>query len=219
MSNITTTTASVLADAYLSARADLATAETAYLATAGAWADAVAEGAVSVAALGKAAGIEPADAKAYRWLGECVRAADGGTECPGPFLPYRGVVALEADVRAILKSGKGATEDLAEVLSKHEDQTLTAIAEAVATLAAKRTRKATAKRTAKATAKADEGTGQTGSGTLDPRSLDALLADTLALLARIDRVADTMTPDQAATLAVIGAGVESIATRAIVANA
>lgn len=204
------TTITALAQRYVIARADLATAETAYLDVAVAWHEAVEAGAASVAGLTAAAGIPAADGKAFRWLGAVVATADGNT----PTLPHRGVVALEADIAAILKSGKGSTDSLTDLLAGLEDETLPTIAEAVATLAAKRRTKDTARRTGKATGKG-KGKGEAP----DPRSLDALLADTLALLARIDRVADTMTPEQAATLAVIGAGVESIATRAIVANA
>ena len=207
MNTNTNTNAITLAAEYTDARAAIASAESTYLAVCGRWHDAHDAGLVSVAALARAASITTGDAHATLWIGRAVRETSTDT------LPYRGVVALEVDIRAILKSGKGATDDLADTLE--DAASIADAADAIADLAAKRRKSATSKRQAdkqgNAESLADPDAGDHGEdiaidedapAPAPTRSAERLVADAVATLEQaIARVADGDTLTDVAILA------------------
>lgn len=206
-----TTTTNAIVSAVVIARANVAAAELSYVDAIANAAEHIDSGACSATRFAKMAGWNTTDRVALPWLGRVVLAAADRE------LPLRGIVALEADVTTMTKNGH--TDRLREIVNRaqcaEDAPTIDELAAAIAE-AAGRTRESdtTTTRARKAGKGGQSGSGLPGSS--EPRSLDTMLAQTLELLARIDRVADTMTPEQAAQLAVIGAGVESIAAKALV---
>lgn len=190
-------TAQTLATAYETAQADRAKADGRYLAVTASWAEAIAVGTVSYAALVKAT-------PSLRNVREAQRVALLGASVREHGLPEAidpgEVATVEAAIGGVLGHyGRGAVDAIREAIEEADD--LTEAWQAVVALSeeVKRTRRGTA-----STAK-DETTGENGPDveTVEPaprRTNAALIADAMADIARVD--ASTLT--EAETLALAG---------------